>query len=168
MTMMFLALIAAAAAQQPNAIHEEGQTDGFYVAQLAVPDIDGLEREWAVPGKGVDITGTSQLVRNKATFTTISFGGCTRDSDGNCKISVAYKIIAPDGSLYPGQNGETHKAFEGRIDDPKQMYLGGAYMGLRIEPGEALGDYKIQATTTDEVAHKSVVTQRILTAVEAE
>jgi len=164
-----LALIAAAGTAPSTAIGEEGRTDGFYVVQLAVPDIDGLEHEWAVPTVGVDVTGTSKLVRNKATFTTVSFAGCTRDKAGNCRITVAYQIFAPDGSYYEGKKSSDRlKAFEGPVSDPSQMYLGGAYMGLRIEPGEALGDYRVRATTTDEIANKSVVTERVLTAVETE
>ncbi|WP_294123064.1 hypothetical protein [Sphingomonas sp.] len=163
-----LALVFAAATQASGPIGEEGRTDGFYVAQLAVPDVDGLEREWAVPGEGVNVTGTSELVRNKATFTTISFGGCTKDAAGRCRITVAYQIFAPDGSYYGGrESSERATAFDGPMSDPAQMYLGGAYMGVRIEPGEALGKYRIRATTTDEIGHKTVVTERVLTAVEA-
>lgn len=148
---------------------ESGENADFGVVQLSVPDVDGLIKEWAVPGAGVEITTTKRLVRNKATFTTIVFKGCMTDPKGDCHVTARYQITDPVGQPYEGKtNDASRPVYDGKPVAAPNLQLGGAFFGLRIEKGEALGPYLFRIETTDMVAHRTVITQTVLTAVEAE
>ena len=168
---MFIALTTLMLATTPPVAlpSESGQNADFAVIQLAVPDVDGLIKQWAVPGAGVEITTTNRLVRDKATFTAIVFKGCMTDPKGDCHVTARYQITDPDGQPYEGKaNDPPRPVYDGKPVAAPNLQLGGAFFGLRIEHGEALGAYLVRIETTDVVSHRTIITQSVLTAVEAE
>jgi len=165
---MFWMLIPALTLQtQPGM---EKVTDGpFEAIVVAVPDLDTFDRQWAVKTVGAEITSTNRLVRNKPTFVVVLFGGCAKNAQGNCQIDVRHELTAPDGRPYDGLDGsKSNPAADIPMSQTDAFFLAPQLLGVRIEPGEALGPYRLRVTVSDLVGHRKVVAQQTLTAVESE
>lgn len=157
---MSMALVASGAQARPEA----AWSGDFGAIQIATTDPEDLFREWAKPTPGVNLTTMSQVRRNQPITTFIIFKGCRANPVGNCNVTVDFEVITPSGTLYA-----EHKGAEVWVDRPAPppgvIQLSVAGMGLGIEDKDALGDYKVRATTTDHVAGLSVQTEQVITAV---
>jgi hypothetical protein len=93
------------------------------------------------------------------------FGGCKPDAAGACHLTARFEVFDPKGKSYAVQDGAV--LLDGPPPPPGNFGLGASSLGMRIEGGEALGDYRMVVKTTDKVAGISVTTQDILTITEA-
>lgn len=167
---MILALLAAAVALDPPGQKPQEGSDGpFKVVVAAVPDIDQFDREWQVRTAGVQITTTARLVRNKMTYVVVLFGGCVRNAEGKCRLAVRHEVRQPDGKVYDGLDGsKVAPTADVPVSRDNSFYMAPQLMGVRIEPGEALGPYEVKVTVSDVIGNRSVATVQTLTAVEPE
>lgn len=166
---MILAFLAAAALDPPGLKPQEGKYGPFKVVVAAVPDIEQFDRQWAVRTAGVQLTSTARLTRNKLTYVVVMFGGCQRNVEGKCRIAVKYEIRQPDGTVYEGMDGsKVASAVDVPVSRENSYYLAPQRLGVRIEPGEALGPYEVKVTVSDLVGNHSISTVQTLNAVEAE
>jgi hypothetical protein len=164
-------LAPALALQNPDTpLGAEKVTDGpFQAVVAAVPDLDAFDREWAVQTDGAQITSTTRLVRNKPTFVVVLFGGCQKNEAGNCRIEVRHELTTPRGKAYDGLDGTRAEPV---ADIPMTLtnafFLAPQVLGVRIEPGEELGPYRLRVTVSDKVARRKVAADMTLIAVEPE
>ncbi len=164
---MILALLATAALDPPGLKPQEGYDGPFKVVVAAVPDIDQFHRQWEVRTAGVQITSTARLIRNKMTYVVVMFGGCERNAEGKCRIAVRHEVRQPDGKAYGGMDGSKGAPpVDVPVSRDNSYYLAPQLMGVRIEPGEALGPYEVKVTVSDLIGSRSVTTFQTLTAVE--
>ena len=160
-----LGLLAQAAVLPAPTGVVEGRAGDLKVIHIAVPDLDAFERGWAITTPGANITTTTKLIVGKPSFTTVLFSGCTRNAAGECHLSVSFRILSPDSSVYDGMDGAARmRLFDGPVPADNNIRAGQPMIGLRVEPGEALGLYRLIASTTDEVAKQTARTEIILSA----
>jgi hypothetical protein len=139
--------------------------EDFGAQQVSTTDPAALQRAWAQPTPGVQISTQQMATSNQLIFTFMIFRGCTADMDGNCHVWARFEIFDPAGKPYS-------KPAEGAVwDGPPpmsgNMQLGGSGFGLLIEDGEQLGKYRVVARTTDKVANIGLATEAIVTIGEA-
>lgn len=138
----------------------------FAVMQIATTDPQKLLTAWAQPTPGVEISTQSSATRNQVIAVFLVFHGCKPDADGRCNLTASFEVFGPDGKPYAQQ--KEAPVFDG-VPTPVAgaMQLSNASLGLRIEDGEELGEYRVVAHTTDHVAKITLTTQQVLTIVEA-
>jgi hypothetical protein len=91
-----------------------------------------------------------RVPRNGVVAAFVLFTGC-RPVDGVCSSSVDFAVYRPDGSLYSEEKGG--ELWRGKSPPPtNHVQLSVANLGLKIEPQDPLGRYKIRATVRDDVA----------------
>ena len=171
-----LALCAASPlAAQWNTTDAKGQPVGhgsnqaaigdFGVLQVSTTDPEKLMAAWRQPTPGVEIETQSKAARGEVIHTFVIFTGCQTDAAGKCHVTASFEVFDPTGKSYA-----VHKdapIYDFPPAPPHNMMLGQASLGIRIEPGEPLGDYRVIARTTDRVANLAVDTQQTLTIAEA-
>ena len=136
---------------------EMAQSGDLAMRQMASDDPDGVEAAWAKDTPGADLPTTTETVRNKLIVTYLVFTGCHPATDGNCNVTVDFLIKDPKGRRYGAQNNAP--VWIKPPPRPGILFLSDAALGLRVEKGERLGDYVVQATTTDHVSGTTVHTQ---------
>jgi hypothetical protein len=148
---------------RPEADHA-AQGD-FGTLQISTTDPERLQKDWAQPTAGVNIATQEQATRNQPIFSFIVFRGCKAGADGKCHVATRFDILDPRGKPY----GAPIQAPVWDLPPPPigNLQLGEGAAGLRIEDGEALGNYRVVARTTDHVADITLTTERTLTIVEA-
>ncbi len=137
----------------------------FGALQISTTDPEQLHKSWAQTTPGVDISTQKSATRNQPIFSFVIFRGCKARADGNCNVTTRFTIFDPNGKQY----GSTSQAPVWHLPPPPlgNLQLGEAAAGLRIEDGELLGNYRVIAQTTDNVANITVATAQILTIDEA-
>lgn len=137
----------------------------FGTHQISTTDPEMLQKVWAQPSPGVDISTQDEATRNQPIFSFVIFRGCKAAADGNCHVSTRFVILDPKGKPY----GKMSKAPIWDMPPPPKgnLQLGQGASGLRVEDGEMLGKYRVIAHTTDNVAKITLTTQQILTIREA-
>jgi hypothetical protein len=164
-------ILAAALLKLPLPLGEklaeqvQGHSGDLDVVQMATLDLDRLHKEWEVPEAGVSLTTDNAAVRGRPIFTFLLISGCHAAADGNCNVTVDFEILDPRGKSYGRNSGAPawpHPPL------PIGTYiLSEVFVGLRVEPGETLGQYKVLATATDHVAGSVVHTSGTLNISEA-
>lgn len=119
---------------------------------LVTPDLDGFWKAWEGPTPP-NIVTTGTIRQAKPVFAIIVFGGCTPGAAGRCKLSVTFGMTAPDGKPY--SKDVTASAYEGPGGE-ENLLASAATFGFRLEPKDKLGEYRMKATLTDEIAQNSV------------
>ena len=161
--------LAPAIALQPPLQKQEAVDGAFKVLVLPVQDLEQFDREWKVTTEGAHITSNDRLVRSKPTFIVVLFGGCERNAEGKCRIEVRPELRTPDGRFYDGMDGtKPSPAADVSVSRPDSFFVAPQVVGIEIEPGEALGPYRLKVTVSDLIAKRTAVTEQTLTAVEAE
>lgn len=119
--------------------------DGMGAMLVLVPNYNDFIKQWT----GSDekhaplLKPVSELKRGGDATMVIFFSGCAKPGE-RCVLTADFKVIAPDGSVY----GEfkDRPAFDGTIDKNATVMLSHAVIQMRIEPNDALGEYKVFAT----------------------
>lgn len=110
---------------------------------------------------------TTEARRGETVMAVVIFTQCQVDQKGNCNSEVDFKLLRPDGSVYAEYKGaELLKGKSGLLDYALQ--LGVANLGFRVEPGDPLGDYKIEAVVRDKFAGIEVPLVQVLKVLPAE
>ncbi|MBX9796308.1 hypothetical protein [Sphingomonas sp.] len=159
------ALLSAAQIADAAAPSNEARQGDFAAIQISYEDPDRFAREWGVKTAGAHLSTTRNGVRNKPIFVTVVFANCTADADGRCDVTADIVITDPNGKVYA-----EHQAVEvWRAPAPARnlLALGAAQLGLRVEPGEPLGGYRVRFTLHDRIAQRDLVTEDVLTITEA-
>lgn len=160
-----LAVLAAIQAPAPVAPGNQARQGDFSAIQISFDDAERFAREWDVPTAGAQISTTRKGVRGKPIFAAVIFSNCPADAAGNCDVTADIVVTDPNGKIYA-----EHKDAEfWRAPAPQRdrLAIGAAQLGLRIEPGEPLGAYRIRFTLHDRVGQRQLVTEDVLTIVEA-
>ena len=143
------------------------KSDGDFGAQLVFTDKpDELFATWEKPGPVVVLSETPTAVRGGPPIVgVIFFTGCATNDRGNCELTVDFKVYRPDGKPWTPQSGEMW------VDRPappaNHMQLSVGNIGLKVEPEDPLGEYRVQADILDKVTKKHMILERNFTAVES-
>ncbi len=85
----------------------------------------------------------SELKHGDDATILVFFSGCAKPGQP-CNLTADIKVIAPNGSVY----GEfkDRPAFDATIDKEGTVMLSHAMIQMRIEPNDAVGEYKVLVT----------------------
>jgi hypothetical protein len=72
---------------------------------------------------------------------------CKPDSVGVCDSEVDYVVIKPDGNVYAERKGQT--LWKEQAPPAQNIQLSKAILGIRIEPDDPAGEYKVKAKVSD-------------------
>ncbi|MDB5675564.1 MAG: hypothetical protein JWM65_2546, partial [Sphingomonas bacterium] len=139
--------------------------DDFGVQQIATTDGPALQRAWAQPTPGAQISTQQSATRNEKIVNFMIFRGCKADMDGHCHVTARFEIFDPAGKPFGTPAGGA--VWGGLPPAPGNMQLSDSGYSLRVEDGQPLGKYRVVARTTDKVAGISLATEAILTIGEA-
>jgi hypothetical protein len=157
-----LALLATPIAAQPTPRDLSTADNGTLATTIFVTDdIEGFWKAWEGPTPP-HITTTNIITRSRPAFATMVFTGCKPGSDGNCRVTATFTIVAPDGSNY-GRHGPM-PGWSGPPAPARNMLAIEGYLGFELEPEDKLGPYVIKGELKDEVAGTSLTVQQTITA----
>jgi hypothetical protein len=131
------------------------KTAGVFGAMLLVtPDADrflenvrnALERD-----EEPEVETIRLVRRGQSVSAIVVISRCAVDPAGNCDTVVDYRVLAPDGSEYARFAGA--EVWSGKPGPPAGVLQPGVTnLDLGIEPGDALGEYRVEATVWDRVS----------------
>lgn len=110
---------------------------------------------------------SSRTVRNQPIQQFILYANCTPDDAGNCLLTARVAITAPDGTAYGDPMEFPALPLMPRVPG-NNIGLAPNSIGLVIEDGEQLGEYRIDLAVTDENAGVTATSTVYLEVVEAE
>ncbi len=137
----------------------------FGALQISTTDPEKLMTAWHQPTPGVEVQTQHSAARGEVIHTIVIFTGCKTDAAGKCYVSASFEVFDPTGKSYAEYKDAP--IYDLPPAPPHNLMLGQSSLGIRIEPSEPLGDYRVVVRTTDRVANLSVTTQDKLTIVEA-
>jgi hypothetical protein len=136
----------------------------FAIQQIATLDGEGLSQRWNQPSAGVVLASASTMLRNQPIFTFIVFTGCKPDQSGSCNVTAQSHMFDPSGK--PWGSSLDAPVWVGLPPPAKDiLQLSSQYLGMVVEDKDPLGPYRVETVVTDNVAHITLHTQQILTAV---
>jgi hypothetical protein len=123
------------------------------VMMLVTPDAAAFFAEWQKP-EPPHVMTTERIARDRPVFAMLLFSGCRAGADGNCRLSVEFRMKRPDGAPY----GQVHRsiAWRGPPAPGRNLQLAEASLGFKLDPPDPLGRYTIAATVTDEIAGQTL------------
>ncbi len=98
----------------------------------------------------------ARAVRGDKIALKIVFSGMGLTDDMHGNVTFDLKVLAPDGSVYPGADVKDVSALEGKVLAPLNVYSSPATMVLRFEPQDQLGIYNVTTTVRDNIAKREV------------
>jgi len=112
--------------------------------------------QWEHPdGHPFSIPTAHTAQRGALLAAVVLFEGCLADKEGNCNVDLDIRTVDPTGKTYGEMKGED--LWQGKqAPTPGYSQLGHAYMGLRIEPHDPLGTYKVLVIAHDRNAGTTV------------
>ncbi len=173
--LLIFALVSCSAAnagwvdKQGNKIPDSDhmKSVGNLIAQLVITDNETqVLKNWGTPSQSVYFPTADKIERNKIITAFIVFGGCAVDPNGNCDLRMQITVYQPDGKVY--SKLPVMEVWAGKPVPPnRSLGLSVEYMRVIIEPGEQLGEYKIDTKVVDKISSNSMVLTSRFTAVEA-
>ena len=158
------AMSSAAAAREGDNV--EAQAGDLRIVHLWTTNPEGFMEAWSQPTPPT-LQTSSRAARNQPIQQFILYANCTPDEAGNCLLTARVDITAPDGSRY-GEPME-FPALPPMLPVPRgNIGMAPNAIGLVIEDGEQLGDYRIDLAVTDENAGVTARSTVHLEVVEAE
>ena len=137
----------------------------FGALQLSTTDPEKLLAVWRETTPGVEIQTQHKAARGEVIHTFVVFTGCKTDAAGTCHVTAQFEVFDPAGKSYAVATDAP--IYDSPPAPPHNLMLGQSSLGIRIEPGELLGNYRVVVHTTDRVANLAVTTQDSLTVYEA-
>ena len=154
------------AAQAREGDNVEAQAGDLRIIHLWTTDPEGFIEAWSQPTPPRLSTST-RTARNQPIQQFILYANCTPDEAGNCLLTARADITAPDGTAY----GEPliFPALPSSPGVPRDnIGLAPNSIGLVIEDGEQLGEYRVDLAVTDENAGVTATSTVHLEVVEAD
>ena len=133
-------------ADTPNAKSKKG-----FGAQLYLTQSPQFFEDWNKPEIPSLITlKDNKALRNVPLFTVIFFVDPSTDSKGSVDVTYDMVILKPDGSIYGEQKNAV--GLKGKFVVPAhQIQLAQERMGIRIEPQDPSGSYRVEVTVHDHI-----------------
>jgi hypothetical protein len=134
--------------QDGKAIRDEPwrKSSGTFGAMLLLTDHPyEFVEEWKRPELPT-IHTTTVAERGRPIAAFVIFLGC-KEISGNCKSTVDFTILRPDGTEYGKQDGL--ELWSGPTPAENVIQLGRASMGVEIEPNDPAGKYVMKARVHD-------------------
>jgi hypothetical protein len=134
------------------------------VMMMVTPDADAFFAEWQKP-QAPHLATTARIARDRPVFAMVIFSGCRAGGDGNCRLSVEFRMKRPDGAPY----GQVHRSIAWRGPPPpgRNLQLAEASLGFKLDPPDPLGRYAIAAIVTDEIAGETLTVEQEVEALDA-
>jgi hypothetical protein len=138
--------------------------NGFAAILLVTPDLDALVAQWVKP-ETPHIETTREIVRGEVVYGAFVFAGCRPAADGNCKVTVTFSMVAPNGTPY----GKDHQApaWTHAPGPGNNFLLSEGSLGFSLDPPDPLGRYLLRAAVKDEVAGTELHLEQPIEAVAA-
>ena len=153
---LILAAPAGGQAAGPSA-----QQGGFGAMLLMTGDPAAFRRAWAGP-QPPKLNATTRTARGKPVYAMVIFSGCRAGADGKCRVTGQFSVTRPDGRPY--QAPAQAKIWSGAPSAARKMLLAEGSVGLKLEPKDPLGAYRVRAVVTDHVAGINVTVEQAVTA----
>ena len=125
---------------------ERKSVNGFGAHLIIVEDPKGFIEEWSKP-QTPNIKPVRDVKRGKVIGAFVLFAGCKPDSVGICNSEVDYVVIKPDGNVYAERKGQP--LWNEQAPPAKNIQLSKAILGIRMEPEDPAGEYKVRAKGSD-------------------
>lgn len=120
--------------------------NGFGGHLIIVEDPKGFIEEWSKP-QTPNIKPVTDVKRGKVIGAFVLFAGCKPDSGGVCNSEVDYVVIKPDGNVYAERKGQP--LWKEEAPPAQNIQLSRAILGIRMEPEDSAGEYKVKAKVSD-------------------
>ena len=125
---------------------ERKSVNGFGGHLIIVEDPKGFIEEWSKP-KTPNIKLATDVKRGEVIGAFVLFAGCKPDSEGVCNSEVDYVVLKPDGNLYAERKGQP--LWKEQAPPAQNIQLSRAILGIRMEPNDPAGEYKVRAKVSD-------------------
>ena len=133
-------------------------------AQLWIIHDRSFFDDWNKPGTP-DLPITETVMRNKPVFIVFLFINPGLDQESRAHVTADVTIRSPDGKMYG--DFKDIEIWRRRYAAPRNgIQLAVDNLGLKIEDGEQLGVYQIEATITDHIAKTTLELKTAFTAKE--
>ena len=120
--------------------------NGFGAHLLIVENPRAFIEEWQKP-ETPKINPVSEVKRGVVIGAFILFAGCKPDPQGLCNSEVDYTIYKPDGTLYAERKAQP--LWKEAAPPGTNIQLSRAILGIRMEPNDPDGEYKVKAKVAD-------------------
>ena len=123
-------------------------------AQLFLTQDTGVLDKWNSP-EPPKVTPVTMARRDLPVITVLLFAGAGVSSSGRADVTCDFIAYKPDGSVY----GKQLNAVVWKRAVPRQsgIQLSEGYMGIRIEPKDPSGKYKVEARVHDHIKKVDLV-----------
>lgn len=132
----------------------------FGVMLLLSDNPERFMKDWEKP-ETPNLVTTEVAERGKPIVAFLFFTGC-KEIDGVCNATADFTVYRPDGSEYASE-----KAAELWKDKPAppgdNIQLSVANLGVRIEPNDPQGTYRVKAVAHDVNALRSITVEQTFT-----
>ena len=140
------------------------KSNGDFIAQMVfVTDEQLLFKTWATPSESVDVKDIDLIAINQPINTFIVFGGCKADPKGNCKVTMRFRVVGPDGKLY-AETPAMEVWHEKTLPPNRSLQLSVDYLKIIVEPHELSGKYVVNTEVRDSNSGNILKLQRTFTA----
>ena len=125
---------------------ERKSVNGFGGHLIIVEDPHGFIKEWLKP-ETPKIKPVADVKRGELIGAFVLFAGCKPNSEGICNAEVDYVVLKPDGSVYAERKGQP--LWKEQAPPAQNIQLSNAILGMRMEPQDPSGEYKVKAKVSD-------------------
>jgi hypothetical protein len=126
----------------------------FGVMILLTSDPEGFMRAWEKPPSSdykPVMQKASTVKRGENIVGFLIFTGCKADKAGHCDTTADLVLRRPDGSIYAEQK-EVEVWRAKPAPPPGRLQVSVSNLGLKVEPDDPLGEYRLTALVRDKVA----------------
>jgi hypothetical protein len=115
-------------------------------------------------GKDVTVPEASAVVKQQTLWACVFFANCARNAKGAAKVTYHVHIASPDGGDY--NDTVNLDGWKLPVRDDAGILLARETFAVSFDPPDALGEYTVEVTSFDEVAHASASDARKIALVE--
>lgn len=123
-----------------------------------------LEKTWATPSDTVHVDSIDRVRINQPISAFIVFSGCQATPTGKCNVSMAFRVIQPDGKVYATTSNM--EVWQDQDAPGSALALSVQYLRIRIEPHEPRGRYTVYVEVRDNNSGKVLALKKTFTASE--
>src|SRR3546814_7055736 len=90
---------------------DDRKSNGQFIAQLIfITDEQEFFNKWGTPSESVYLDSVDSITINHPISFFVIFGGCQPDPDGNCNVTMQFKVTQPDGKVYMEPRAEEQQS----------------------------------------------------------